>query len=93
MNHDNGHEHDHGHDNELNIVIESTQGNWEAAFAKTAKVSEVIEATRQHFGFSQEGKYQLKLSSGETMKPERTLVSYHLKDGDHLTFVDLGVAV
>ena len=84
---------EHGHDQELTIVIESTQGNWEATFAKTAKASEVIEATRLHFGFSQEGKYQLKLANGETMKPERTLVSYHLKDDDHVTFVDLGVAV
>jgi hypothetical protein len=89
MNHDHG----HGHDDELTIVIESTQGNWETTFAKTAKVSEVIGATKQHFGFSQEGNYQLKLANRETMRPERTLVSYHLKDGDHLTFVDLGVAV
>ena len=85
----NGHE----QDQELTIVIESTQGNWEETFAKTAKVSEIIDATKQHFGFSQEGKYQLKLANGETMIPERPLVSYHLKDGDHLTFVDLGVAV
>lgn len=85
--------HEHGHDQELTIVIESTQGDWEATFHKTAKVLEVLEKTRQHFGFSQEGNYQLKLASGETMRPERTLVSYQLDDGAHLTFVDLGVAV
>lgn len=83
----------HGHDQKINIVIETTQGSWESEFDKTVKVSEVIEATKQHFGFSQEGKYQLKLANGETMKPERTLVSYHLNDGYHLTFVDLGIAV
>lgn len=80
-------------DHELTIVIETTQGNWEATFPKTAKVLEVIEAVKQHFGFSNEGNYQLKLASGEVMKPERPLVSYHLNDGDHLTFVDLGAAV
>lgn len=80
-------------DHELTLVIETSQGNWEANFSKTYKVSEVIEDVKKHFGFSNEGKYQLKLASGETMKPERTLVSYHLKDGDHVTFVDLGVAV
>jgi hypothetical protein len=85
--------HEHEHDQKLTILIESTQGDWEATFYKRAKVTEVIEATRQHFGFSQEGNYQLKLATGETMRPERTLVSYQLKDGDHLTFVDLGVAV
>lgn len=80
-------------DYELTLVIETSQGNWEANFQKTYKVSEVIEDVKRHFGFSNEGKYQLKLASGETMKPERTLVSYHLKDGDHVTFVDLGIAV
>jgi hypothetical protein len=85
--------HNHEHDQQLTILIESTQGDWEGTFSKTAKVSELIEAARQHFGFSQEGNYQLKLVTGETMRPERTLVSYHLKAGDHLTFVDLGVAV
>jgi len=85
--------HEHGHDRELTIVVESTLGDWEATFPKTAKTKEVIEATRRHFGFSQEGNYQLKLVTGETMKPERTLISYQLKDGDRLTFVDLGVAV
>ena len=81
------------YDQQFTIVIESTQGDWEAVFAKTAKVSELIEATKHHFGYSQQGNYQLKLESGETMRPERTLVSYHLETGDHLTFVDLGVAV
>lgn len=80
-------------DQEITLVIESTQGSWESPFPKTAKVSEVIEAVKKHFGFSNEGNYQLKLSNGEVMRPERTLVSYHLKDGDHLTFVDLGAAV
>lgn len=83
----------HKQDQELTIIIETTQGNWEETFAKMVKVSEIIDATKQHFGFSQEGDYQLKLSNGETMKNERPLVSYNLKDGDHLTFVDLGVAV
>jgi hypothetical protein len=85
--------HEHEQDQKLTILIESTQGDWEATFHKTAKISEVIETTRQHFGFSHEGNYQLKLATGETMRPERTLVSYQLKDGDRLTFVDLGVAV
>jgi hypothetical protein len=80
-------------DHELTLVIETSQGEWESNFPKTYKVSEVIAAIIKHFGFSGEGKYQLKLSNGETMNPERPLVSYHLKDGDHLTFVDLGVAV
>jgi len=80
-------------DHELTLVIETTQGNWEATFPKTYKVSEVIEDVKKHFGFSNEGKYQLKLENNETMKPERPLVSYHLKDNEHLTFVDLGIAV
>ena len=80
-------------DQESTLIIETTQGNWETTFPKTAKVSEVIDAVRKHFGFSAEGNYELKLSTGEVMKPERPLISYHLNDGDRLTFVDLGSAV
>ena len=80
------------HEHNVNIVIETTQGNWQGEFSKTLKVSELISDTVKHFSFVNGGSYHLKLASGETMRPERTLVSYHLADGDHLTFVDLGSA-
>ncbi|MBI4744222.1 MAG: hypothetical protein HY776_05330 [Actinobacteria bacterium] len=81
--------------NELTIKIETTQGTWEATFKKTDKVQEVIQAVIGHFGYSPDGKYELRLESNpdEVLKPERPLVSYGIKDGDILVFTDLGVAV
>ncbi len=79
----------------VTIRIETTQGTWEATFPKTTKVQEVIEAVINHFGFAPKGNYELCLETDRTnaLKPERTLVSYGIKDGDILVFTDLGVAV
>jgi len=84
------------HDKDLEITIETPKGSWkDATFQKTAKISEVITAVIGHFGFSKEGKYQLVLKNepNKPLDPNRTLVSYGIKDGDVLVFVDLGVAV
>ena len=82
-------------DNELTVKILTTQGSWETTFPKTAKVSDVIQAVIQHFGFATGGKYELRLESDPNtiLKPERPLVSFGIKDGDVLVFTDLGVAV
>ncbi|HEY4785390.1 MAG TPA: multiubiquitin domain-containing protein [Bacteroidales bacterium] len=78
----------------IKVIICTAQGDWETEFLKTVKIAEVIEAVKSHFGFAQNGKYELRLSSNpnESLKPERTLVSYGIKDGDKLIFTDLGNA-
>lgn len=82
-------------DKELTITIQTPQGNLEETFPKTTKVQEVIDAVVKHFGFAQNGKYDLRLSTDpdNPLKPQRTLVSYGIKDGDILIFTDMGVAV
>ena len=82
-------------DKHLNVTIQTTQGNLESTFLKTAKVQDVINETIQHFGYSKNGSYELRLEikPDETLKPDRTLVSYSIKDGDVLIFTDLGIAV
>ena len=81
-------------DQELSIIILTPDGNYEGTFPKTAKVQEVINAVIQHFGYAQNGRYELHLSdTDEVLDPNRTLVSYHIKDGDQLVFTDLGTAV
>lgn len=82
-------------DSILSIVIKTTQGKWAIDFPKTAKVQDVINAVIQHFGFSTNGKYELRLERepNTPMQPERPLVSYGVKDGDVLIFTDLGIAV
>jgi len=80
---------------EIDLVIKTPLGVWRHRFPKTAKVQEVIDAVKQHFGFAANGSYDLRLESNpnQALKPERTLVSYHMKDGDVLVFSDLGVGV
>ncbi len=82
-------------DNELTLVIKSTSGNWTCTYSKTAKVQDVINGAVAHFSFATNGKYELVLESkpDETLKPERTLVSYHISDGDVLVLIDFGAAV
>ena len=80
---------------EIDLVIKSPLGVWQHRFQKTTKIQEVLEAAKQHFGFAPNGSYDLRLESNpnEALKSERTLVSYHLKDGDVLVLSDLGVGV
>jgi WXG100 protein secretion system (Wss), protein YukD len=82
-------------DKNLDITIKTPKGDWETTFPKTAKVSEVIQAIIQHFKFAANGKYELKLNDDPTivLKPERSLVSYGVKDGAILVFIDFGMAV
>jgi len=65
----------------LRLEIQTPVGDWTQDFPKTTKVSEVIQATLEHFGLAP-GDYQMRLvSNGETLQPDRPLVSYHLEDG------------
>lgn len=79
----------------LNIIIKTPLGDWESIFPKSAKVSDVIQAVIQKFNFASNGKYELKLEDDPTisLKPEKPLVSYGVKDGDILVFIDFGQAV
>ena len=80
---------------ELSVRIETTQGVWDTSFDKSTKIQEVIQAVVQHFGFAQNGNYELRMAKAPDtpLQPERPLISYHIHDGDVLIFTDLGVAV
>jgi len=79
----------------LSIKIKTPAGDWDTSFEKTTKVQDVIIAVINHFSFAQNGKYELVLESkpDNPLKPERTLVSYGIKDGDILVLIDFGAAV
>ena len=83
------------HDKNLTITVQTSQGNYEGTFLKTAKVQDVIDAVKEHFGFSDNGNYELRLETNpdEALEPQRTLVSYHIEDETVLVFTDLGIAV
>jgi hypothetical protein len=82
-------------DKDLEVTIKTTKGTWyKATFPKTAKVEDVIRAVKQHFDYANNGNYELKLEGSTIqLKPERTLVSEGIKDGDVLIFTDLGGGV
>ncbi|MEO9475100.1 MAG: EsaB/YukD family protein [Cyclobacteriaceae bacterium] len=90
-----GGEKERSNDNLLSVIIQTPQGDWSTDFPKTSKVSDVIKAIVDHFGFSSEGKYELRLdvNPNEALDPNRPLVSYGVKDGDVLVFIDFGQAV
>lgn len=74
-------------DRDLQIVIVSPRGRWETSFPKTTKAAEIIEAARQHFGF-EPGTFLLRRErTGETLAPERPLVSYGIEDGETLLII------
>ena len=80
----------------ITLTITTTRpGAFTQDFAKTAKVSEVIEAARVHFGLAPGDRYDLALSSNpsEILDHNRTLVSYHLTDGTGLTLTWTGSGV
>lgn len=84
-------------DNEITllIVVPTQTEPWEATFPKTSKISEVISAVVQQFEFASNGQYELKLDSDPNVEldPQRPLVSFGIKDGDKLIFIDFGQAV
>lgn len=88
--------HDQHEKKEVCLIVVTTQGEWQSNFPQTTKVSEVISKVIQHFGFATNGTYELRLQSNpsEALKPERTLVSYHLVDDEchKVVFTDLGMA-
>jgi hypothetical protein len=84
----------HDHDN-ITLRINSTRGTVDREFPKVAKIADVIVAAREAFGLAAGDHYQLVLADkpSEVLQPERTLVSYHLKDGTVLTLTWTGSGV
>lgn len=82
-------------DDDLEIVVNTTQGGMTKTFPKTGKIQDVINAVISFFQFAQNGSYELRKNSEPqvALKAERTLVSYHVVDGEVFIFTDLGVAV
>lgn len=72
---------------EVTLHILSPRGAIDLTFEKTTKVQTVIDRARAHFGF-EAGAFILKRqSNGETLAPERPLVSYHLADGEVVSLI------
>ena len=79
----------------LEITIQTTRGSRTFSFAKTAKISDVIQAIVDAFGFAPGDQFQLVLSSdpSQPLQPERPLVSYGIEDGAALVLTSIGSGV
>ncbi len=82
-------------DKSIELTIETTRGTKVLSFEKTAKVADVIAAAVREFGFSSGDRFELVLKSdtAEPLRPERTLVSYHLTDGTTVVLTAIGAGV
>ena len=82
-------------DRTLEIVIQSTRGSKKFSFPKETRIAEVIEEAIVAFGFAPGDKFEFVLATnpGEPLRPERTLVSYHIEDGDILILTAIGGGV
>lgn len=82
-------------DNTLDITIQSTRGSKKFSFPKQTKVAEAIEQAVRAFEFAPGDRFELALASNpeEALKPERTLVSYHIEDGTMLILTAIGSGV
>lgn len=87
-----GGEHD-DEDLELNVIW--ADDDVELKTRKTAKVSDLIALAVSKLHLAPSDKYDLALPSkpGEPLDHNRTLVSYHLKDGDELLLTATGGGV
>jgi hypothetical protein len=79
----------------LEITIQTTRGSRNFAFAKTTKISEVIQTVVEAFGFAPGDEFQLVFSSdpSQPLQPERPLVSYGIEDGTVLVLTSIGSGV
>jgi hypothetical protein len=80
-------------DNEITLNISTSNGVFTASFAKTAKVSDIIEAAIVAKNLDRSDKFEV-FKGDEALEPvERTLVSFHLVDGDELLLSATGSGV
>ncbi|MDH5691229.1 MAG: ubiquitin-like protein [Candidatus Bathyarchaeota archaeon] len=67
----------------IHIVVDSARGSVELEVPKTTKVQEVLQTAVAKLNLGRWEEYEL-VFKGEVLKGERPLVSYGIKDGDHL---------
>ncbi len=83
------------HEHDVTIVIKSTRGSKEFTFRLETKVQNVIETAVKAFEFANTDKFQLALESqpGEPLQADRTLASYHVKNGTEFVLTGVGTGV
>jgi hypothetical protein len=78
----------------LSLRVQTTRGLWSIeqppdatrrpVYALNSKIQQIINDVREVFGFVEDGNKYVLLHDDKQLEPERTVASYHLKDGDLL---------
>jgi hypothetical protein len=79
----------------VDVKIQSTRGTKDFTFSDDAKVAPVIEEAVREFKFAPGDRFELVLASNpkEVLQPDRTLESYHIKNGTVLILTAIGSGV
>jgi hypothetical protein len=82
-------------DKNLEVNVSTTRGTKQFSFPKQTKVEEVLRQVIAALGFAAGDSFQLVLAenTSEPLRPERTLVSYHVADGATLILTAVGSGV
>jgi len=75
----------------LSLRVQTPRGLWSLdqpaeaprrpVYALNSKIQQIINDAREVFGFVENGNQYVLLHGDERLQPERTIESYHLKDG------------
>lgn len=75
----------------LSLRVQTTRGLWSIdqppeaprrpVYAPSSKIQQIINDAREVFGFVEDGNKYVLLHNDKQLEPERTVASYHLKDG------------
>jgi hypothetical protein len=75
----------------LSLRVQTPRGLWSLdqpveaprrpVYALNSKIQQIINDAREVFGFVENGNQYVLLHGDDPLKPERTIESYHLKDG------------
>lgn len=78
----------------LSLRVQTTRGLWSIeqppdatrrpVYALNSKIQQIINDVREVFGFVEDGNKYVLLHDDKQLEAERTIASYHLKDGDLL---------
>ena len=83
-----------GRSNELTLTVATPKGAFTADFDKNAKISDVIEVAIKQMKLSgAPGDFELFKGDEALVPVTRTLVSFHLTDGDKLLLAAQGEGV
>lgn len=85
------HEETPRHPHTLSLRVQTPRGLWSIdqppdaprrpIYALNSKIQQIINDAREVFGFVEDGNKYVLMHDDQPLAPERTVASYHLKDG------------